>query len=239
MSEPSGPTSPAPFATFDPDSSSWRTCLASLPLENLPELRVTWPRSGSMRNGRCYLRPLWEPPTAGSGCSSSPALATPTASIARGGRPQDSRGKRALRLDLLPTPRASDRFGPGGHGDGGPDLRTTISLLPTPAASRSRSGNNQSPSPGAAVRPSLDSITHLLPAPRSAAARTSRGAATRADSRAAPSLEQAVEIAAGQLPRELLCWEETPASWSPGAPTARPSDGGGGSSDGPHQHPLW
>lgn len=38
------------------------------------------------------------------------------------------------------------------------------SLLPTPAAARS--GNNQSPSPGAAVRPSLDSINHLLPTPR-------------------------------------------------------------------------
>lgn len=38
-----------------------------------------------------------------------------------------------------------------------------VDLLPTPAACRS--GNNQSPSPGAAVRPSLDSITALLPTP--------------------------------------------------------------------------
>lgn len=38
-----------------------------------------------------------------------------------------------------------------------------VALLPTPAACRS--GNNQSPSPGAAVRPSLDSITELLPTP--------------------------------------------------------------------------
>lgn len=38
-----------------------------------------------------------------------------------------------------------------------------VALLPTPAASRS--GNNQSPSPGAAVRPSLDMITDLLPTP--------------------------------------------------------------------------
>lgn len=38
-----------------------------------------------------------------------------------------------------------------------------VDLLPTPAACRS--GNNQSPSPGAAVRPSLDMITALLPTP--------------------------------------------------------------------------
>lgn len=39
-----------------------------------------------------------------------------------------------------------------------------VDLLPTPCAARS--GNNQSASPGAAVRPSLDSITDLLPTPR-------------------------------------------------------------------------
>ncbi|ART69093.1 hypothetical protein BTO20_11305 [Mycobacterium dioxanotrophicus] len=44
------------------------------------------------------------------------------------------------------------------------ELATVDNLLPTPAASRS--GNNQSASPGAAVRPSLDSITDLLPTPR-------------------------------------------------------------------------
>jgi DNA (cytosine-5)-methyltransferase 1 len=42
----------------------------------------------------------------------------------------------------------------------------SVDLLPTPAASRS--GNNQSPSPGAAVRPSLDSIRDLLPTPSKA-----------------------------------------------------------------------
>jgi len=33
-------------------------------------------------------------------------------------------------VDLLPTPRASDRFGAGHHGNGSMDLRTTVSLLP-------------------------------------------------------------------------------------------------------------
>lgn len=35
-------------------------------------------------------------------------------------------------VDLLPTPRSSDCFGAGQHGRGGMDLRTTVSLLPTP-----------------------------------------------------------------------------------------------------------
>jgi hypothetical protein len=34
---------------------------------------------------------------------------------------------------LLPTPTVSEANGPGLHGDGGQDLRTTVSLLPTPA----------------------------------------------------------------------------------------------------------
>lgn len=34
---------------------------------------------------------------------------------------------------LLPTPRTSDTNGAGAHGDGGLDLRTTVSLLPTPS----------------------------------------------------------------------------------------------------------
>jgi DNA (cytosine-5)-methyltransferase 1 len=34
---------------------------------------------------------------------------------------------------LLPSPRTSDTNGAGHHGDGGMDLRTAVSLLPTPA----------------------------------------------------------------------------------------------------------
>ncbi|MFD7066099.1 hypothetical protein ACFV97_02560 [Streptomyces sp. NPDC059913] len=104
----------------------------------------------------------------------------------------------------MPTPRTSDTNGPGVHGDGGMDLRTTVTLLPTPTASFPATtanfrpdgtpyregygptlldaarhllptptatpyGNNQSPSPGAAVRPSLNSLaSHLLPTPTAA-----------------------------------------------------------------------
>jgi hypothetical protein len=40
----------------------------------------------------------------------------------------------SIAAQLLPTPTTSDRNGPGEHGDGGRDLRTTVSLLPTPRA---------------------------------------------------------------------------------------------------------
>jgi len=39
---------------------------------------------------------------------------------------------RSQGMVILPTPRTTDMNGPGAHGDGGQDLRTTISLLPTP-----------------------------------------------------------------------------------------------------------
>ena len=75
-------------------------------------------------------------------------LPTPEASDGTGGRistdlggTRDSGAKRAVTLAtavhhaLLPTPTVSDTNGPGAHGDGGTDLRTAVSLLPTPAAS--------------------------------------------------------------------------------------------------------
>lgn len=49
-------------------------------------------------------------------------------------QPEFTRGAAESRLNLLPTPRASDTNGAGVHGTGGPDLRTVVSLLPTPTA---------------------------------------------------------------------------------------------------------
>jgi DNA (cytosine-5)-methyltransferase 1 len=43
-------------------------------------------------------------------------------------------------IRLLPTPRSSDCFGAGLHGEGGMDLRTTIDLLCTPTAGLASSG---------------------------------------------------------------------------------------------------
>ncbi|ORV13537.1 hypothetical protein AWB94_04755 [Mycolicibacterium canariasense] len=80
-------------------------------------------------------------------------------------------------------------------------------LLPTPVTQPS-TGNGHARNLGGEIK-------NLLPTPRVSAERTSRGAATRRDSRSAPSLEQAVEIAAGQLPREFESFQELPQSWQP------------------------
>ncbi len=56
----SGLSSSEPFAIFDRATSSWRTCQGSLALETntVPHSQArfseTWPRSGTMRNGKCY-----------------------------------------------------------------------------------------------------------------------------------------------------------------------------------------
>jgi len=44
-------------------------------------------------------------------------------------------------LTLLPTPTSSDTNGAGAHGTGGPDLRTAVSLLPTPSVADGMGGH--------------------------------------------------------------------------------------------------
>jgi hypothetical protein len=57
---------------------------------------------------------------------------------------------------LLPTPTASDRFGAGTHGEGGSDLRTTVTLFPTPRATDGTNGGpNQRGTSGDLMLPSV------------------------------------------------------------------------------------
>ena len=68
------------FATYDRDTSSWRTSQLSLTTPTPSERSsVTWPRSGSMRSGRSYPLAPWVPHTCGTGCSWWP---TPRAAMA-------------------------------------------------------------------------------------------------------------------------------------------------------------
>jgi hypothetical protein len=53
-----GLTTPVSLASYDPVSSSWRTCQGCL-FEAWEQFSATWPRSGTTRNGTAYrLRPL-------------------------------------------------------------------------------------------------------------------------------------------------------------------------------------
>lgn len=113
-------------------------------------------------------------------------LPTPAARLGGRGMPspetaerrQTEEGRRNLEdaLALLPTPRATDgtKGGPNQRGTSGDlMLPSAVALLPTPTATPY--GNNQSPSSGASVRPSLDSMasTGALTPPRSDGGSTS------------------------------------------------------------------
>ncbi len=101
-------------------------------------------------------------------------LPTPTVSEANGiGHAADGGMNLRHTISLLPTPRASEnenrqtkRSPSQEAGTHGKCLAAEVAhLLPTPTATPY--GNNQSPSEGAAVRPSLDSLAPtLLPTPR-------------------------------------------------------------------------
>lgn len=96
-----------------------------------------------------------------------------------------------------------------------------------PRSGMTRSGTAYRRPPSAPLTSETGSFS-LLPTPRSAASRTSRRAATARQSRSAPSLDQAVELMAGVLPRELTSLDEAPASWRRWWPTPVARDGGRG-----------
>lgn len=130
--------------------------------ELLEPFSETWPASGSMRNGRSWQRPPSVLPTSASASSSTPGrlLSTPVASD--GGTDRGSSAGWGLRDEtrkLLPTPRTSDTNGTGEHGTVGPDLRTAVSLLPTP---RARDFKGCDPNPRGV---DLNEAVRLLPTP--------------------------------------------------------------------------
>lgn len=72
----------------------------------------------------------------------------------------------AVPAPLLPTPRTSDRTGPGVHGDGGLDLRSAVALLPTPAARDADRGGSRLTAEHRVEKGqqvNLEDAVHLLP----------------------------------------------------------------------------
>ncbi len=107
---------------------------------------------------------------------------------------------------LLPTPKTSDAKRedcPAERARRLPSLVSVEALLPTPT-SRDHKGHNQ--------RGDETCLTGaLLPTPRVAATRTGRSAIL--GSASSPSIDQALEIARGEVPRELRSLDEAPPSW--------------------------
>ena len=99
-SAPSGPPLQNLCATLEHGLWHSKTCQESLLLEDSTRLPVTWPRSGSMRNGRCYQRERLELHTDGSGFSlseSSDSTAWPTPDTNPYGRHNTSPGPAGAR----------------------------------------------------------------------------------------------------------------------------------------------
>jgi hypothetical protein len=58
----SGSNTPEPFASYDPDTSSWKMLVPSLP-EDSTTCSGRWPTSGTMRSGDVSKQPTWVPRT--------------------------------------------------------------------------------------------------------------------------------------------------------------------------------
>lgn len=136
MNATSGRGLPVPLGFYDPESQSLRTSAVTFDSDSTPS-SPTLPPSGSMRSGALFERRRSALPTSATASSSSP---------------------------LLPTPRTSDTNGPGVHGDGGMDLRTTVTLLPTPRASDTGTPGRRA---SEGFRPPLSEVVlPLFPTPR-------------------------------------------------------------------------
>lgn len=135
MSGPFSPTSPTPLAFFDPESVCLRTSQGTL-LSEAPELLQRLPNWGTTADGVLYEH-------------QTPALLI------------DVRDGSAS----LPTPRTSDTNGAGLHGDGGPDLRTAVTMLPTPTAQAAKHGATPDIHANG-FGSNLWDLPHLLPTPR-------------------------------------------------------------------------
>jgi len=111
-----------PFASFDPTTSSWRTCQRSLLEPTSDPFSGSWPRRGTMRSGTCWER------------GRSALRIGGTAGSSSGGGP-NSEG-------LWPTPTQGDhatRFAQGGM-----PLGMAARMWPTPTARDHKDGTAQS-----------------------------------------------------------------------------------------------
>lgn len=240
MTGTSGPTSPTPFAYYDPASRSLRTSQTTFDL-GLPTSSPTLPASGSMRSGALRARRRSALPTSGAACSSSPGLPTPRARDSKGRGYED--GLPAV-VELLPTPTVSEATGPQPNTGrtGGRSLRET--LLPTPRASANENRQTRRTPSQEAGRHGLNlaaEVCSLLPTPT--AAEADRTSATYP--RGNPTLSGAL------LPTPKATNNENRQSldrYGPnlgmalqalnGAPTPPRSTGGPASSAVPHPHQL-
>lgn len=120
-----GSVTQTPFATYDPDSSSWRTWEHFL-FEDSTSFSDRWPNSGMTHDGRAFELPTSVLPTSATGCSSSVSRGTPSARAAKGANSVrvasgDTRGLLENQVATIPTPLDQPQ-----------NLENALALLPTP-----------------------------------------------------------------------------------------------------------
>lgn len=111
----SGQSSPVLLAKLDPDTQSWKTCQISwleMMDDGLDEFSLTWPRSGSMRNGIAYqLQPLARPIEG----TESGLLPTPAARDWKGAVKPETMAKKGRNPSTNSLPDAIEHRGEDGR----------------------------------------------------------------------------------------------------------------------------
>ncbi len=208
MSGGSGPGSPAPFAFYDPATSSWRTSQGSLLTPGAWErYSGTWPPSGTMWSGRVFRRPRLAPRISGKGSGLWP---TPRG-YAKGTSGANAPGLTTLDIrvrELYPdhrrywptpkgTPSGLDFARAGREGNGGDDLATFVARrYPTPLKSHDR-GQPRGRKAGLA----LTTAVKMYPTPQAADWRSGTGASSTPGH--APQLRH---LSGGQLNPTWVLW---------------------------------
>jgi len=205
------------FAWYDRDTHCWRTSQASLLVDILEPFSETWPRQGMTQDGEFYPQPKWEPRISE---IVSGLLPTMRASLTGAITPERMNDKfnnleSVLARQMWPTPTAGDGTGgPGNSGrQGGLNLRTAVTMLPTPTVIDAGTGRvNKSASKGAAERPTLAMMAKQAswPTPTTRDWRSGTGAQKR-EGHAQPL----TDVIGGQLNPTWVEWlMEFPLGWT-------------------------
>ena len=145
----SGMSTKGSFATWNPLSSGWKTSRPSQGEDSTSFLEAL-PSSGSMRNGSLSKRPMWVPPIAVRGSSSSPrdgtAWTSPTAEDADARKRRYAQGGTPLSLQgaAWPTPQTNPQA-PNANSNqvnSPPCLEEAARLWPSPRAEDSENCGN-------------------------------------------------------------------------------------------------
>jgi len=150
MNAGSGKRSPRLFTVLDRDSCFSKTSGDSFLRPLAPpseEFCGTWPRSGSMLNGRCFELPMWAPPISAPDCSLWPT-ARANDSEKRGLVTPNNRAGLVGAAQFWPTEKATDgtKGGPNQAGSSGDLMLPSMAAKwQTPAADsfRSRGGDRK------------------------------------------------------------------------------------------------